>query len=413
MEGEIQMNDILKKDITMKAISILIAVILWFMVLDQSNPFEEPRGFNIPLKIINQDKLTQKNIIIKNINSIPQTVEIKLQGRHDKIIKINERDFEATLDLSKISDSKTKALQIDGPTYIGKENIREVIRTMSPLKVDLELDTVVNNVFRVEAKTGGKLKDKYKIVSITTTPDSFQLQDIDSLLQTVGSINAIVDVSNLDKDLEIKQKCTVFDKDNKVITNAFKSLYVDVKITVAKEVVVKPVIEGSPAPNFLNVSNISSPQMVLISGQYDLISKIDELLTSPISIENQNQNAIISSPLILPEGVALVNNPQEVTVSLGIEPLAKRTFVFTMKDILVINPEIDNSLKYEIVASEISIDIKGPKDELDKLSLAKIAPSIDVNKLAEGNYKVPLKVTLPLTVRLAQDYEIDISILKR
>ena len=84
-----------------------------------------------------------------------------------------------------------------------------------------------------------------------------------------------------------------------------------------------------------------------------------------------------------------------------------------MKDINILNPEIDNSLKYDLVTPEISIDIKGPKYELDKLTIASILPSINVSKLTEGTTKVPLKFVLPVTVRLAKDYEVELSITKR
>lgn len=407
------MNELLKKDFTMKAVSVLIAVILWFMVLDQSNPYET-RTLIIPLNIQNVETLKDKNILLKNQNSFPKTVEVALSGRHDKISSINDNDFEAILDLSKISDSKMKVLNIVGPTYKGKGSIGDITFNMDPGSVDLELDSVGNNVFRVETKTGGNLKDKYSIVSIVSSPDTIELHDKDSLLKTVGSIKAIIDVTNLDKDLETKQKITIFDKNNKDITKSFaEKLTVDLKITVAKEVGVKPVISGTPAPNFLNVSNISSPQKVLITGPHDLVMKIDQLLTAPISIENQNQNAIITSGLILPEGVTLVNSPEEVTVSLAIEPLARKSFVISRGDISIVNPEIDNSLKYDILTENLTVEIKGPKYELDKLNLARIAPSIDVSKLVEGNFKVTLKLALPNTVRLIQDYDVELSVVKR
>lgn len=418
MEGEVQMNELLKKDIIMKAISVLIAVILWFMVLDQSNPYE-PKDIYVTLNILNRDTLAEKNIILKNEDTFPKTVLVKLQGRRDKLKNLNQSDFRASLDLSKINDANTKSLRIDGPFYVrnGKSNTKDITdvtySSAYPSDVPLELDSKGENVFQVEVKSSGKPKDNYKIISIASSPEKIQLEGTDSLLKTVGTIKVNVDVTNLDRDLESKLKCIIFDKNNKDITKSFKTLSVNIKINVAKEVVVKPIIAGTPAPNFLNVSNVSSPKTVLISGPYEIVSKIKQLVTVPISIENQNENAIITSELVLPEGVTLVNAPQEVTVSLAIEPLAQKTFVFSMEDILVLNPEIDNSLKYDILTPNLSIEIKGPKYELDKLNLAAIMPSIDVSKLIEGISKVPLKFTLPSTVRLVKDYDVELSIVKR
>ena len=416
MEGEVQMNELLKKDITMKAISVLIAVILWFMVLDQSNPMEY-KPLNVPINVLNQDSLGDKSIILKNKNTFPQSVTITLHGRHDKLSDINESDFVANLDLAKINDASLKSLRIDAAYFKNGNSTtkftKDVTFSYYPTDVNLVLDSVGKNVYQVDVNASGNLKTSYKIINIDTVPDNIQLQGSDTLLKTVKSIKAIIDVTGLDKDLETKINCSIFDKNNKDITKSFAPISVNIKVNVAKEVDVKPIIAGTPAPNFLNTSNIPSPQKVLISGPYNIISKINQILTAPISIENQFQNAIYTSMLVLPDGVTLVNTPQEVTVSLGIEPLSKKTFVISMKDINVLNPQIDNSLNYDLVSPEISIDIKGPKYELDKLSLSNISPSIDVDKLTEGNAKVPLKFVLPPTVRLAQDYEADLLITKR
>lgn len=413
MEGEVQMNELLKKDFTMKIISVLIAVILWFMVLDQSNPYET-KTFSITLDVKNKEALLDKNIVLKNQDDIySQEVEIKLGGRHDRINNITKNDFKAELDLSKITNSGMTSLEIKGPLYTGKQSISDVTYDIDPRSVDLVLDSVEKNVFHVDTETGGSLKEKYSIISIKTTPESLTLQDEDSLLQTVGSIKAIIDVTDLDKDLDIKQECSIFDKNNKNITKLFNVQTVNAKITVAKEVSIKPIISGTPAPNFLNISNITSPQKVKITGPYDLISKLEELTTAPISIENQNQNAIITSALILPQGVTLVDTPSEVTVSLAIEPLAKKSFVISRSDISVLNPEKDNSLKYDILSNDVTIEIKGPKYELEKLSLSNLLPSIDVSRIVEGNFQLPLMLELPDSVGLVQDYKVQVLIGRR
>jgi YbbR domain-containing protein len=285
---------------------------------------------------------------------------------------------------------------------------------LNTLYVPLELDSVGKNIFQVEVKPSGKPKDNYKIISIISTPEEIQLEGTDSLLKTVGTIKVNVDVTNLDRDKESKLKCIIVDKKNKDITKSFiKTPSVNIKINVAKEVVVKPIIAGIPAPSFLNVSNVSDPKTVLISGPYEIISKIKQIETVPISIENQNENVIITSELVLPEGVTLVDSPQEVNVSLAIEPLAQKTLDFSPEDIVVLNQEIDNSLKYDILTPNLSIEIKGPRYELDKLNLGIIVPSIDVSKLIEGVSRVPLKFTLPGTVRLVKDYDVEVSIVKR
>ena len=82
MEGEDEMNDLLKRDSTVKIISILFAVFLWFFVLDSTNTIISS-DFNVPLRVENEDMLKSKDILIKDVN-FPRTVTVILKGREDK-----------------------------------------------------------------------------------------------------------------------------------------------------------------------------------------------------------------------------------------------------------------------------------------------------------------------------------------
>jgi len=77
MEGEGQMNELLKKDLTLKIISVFFAIFLWFIVLDSSNPVTWVE-LNVPLKVENESSLKEKGIMLKNEN-FPRNVSVSLK----------------------------------------------------------------------------------------------------------------------------------------------------------------------------------------------------------------------------------------------------------------------------------------------------------------------------------------------
>ena len=78
------MSELFKKDIGIKVISLFFAVVLWFFVLDSSNPVIS-HDFNIPLKIENEDSLKENGFVIVNKNfSKKYFCECKRKAKQNK-----------------------------------------------------------------------------------------------------------------------------------------------------------------------------------------------------------------------------------------------------------------------------------------------------------------------------------------
>ncbi|MCX7708669.1 MAG: CdaR family protein [Clostridia bacterium] len=409
------MSDLLRKDITIRIISVLFAVFLWFFVLDNDNPIATA-VVPVPLKVINEDDLQEKGIILKN-KDYTKSIEVLVKGRKDRIKNITANDFEAFLDFSKIKSAEDKSLALDGPTYVGKEDVKDIqIWDVRPGKtVKLDLEKKERNPFKVEVVTTGKMKENYKIIKTTVNPEILPLEGSDSQIKSVATIKTLVDVTNLDKDLNVtKKECRVYNKNDEEIKALSRNLFVDIKIEVAKEVPVLPVVKGKPAKNYIDGAKKVKPDKVLITGAPEVLAKISELRTAPVDIENMNTTMDVSKQILLPDGVKLAGGfKEEAAVSVVIEQLVDKELNLSKDDINIINTEIDNSLKYEVATDTVKLMVKGNKADLDKMDVASVKPSVDVMKLGEGVHKLPLKVTLPANAKLIEEISVEVKIEKR
>ena len=154
------------------------------------------------------------------------------------------------------------------------------------------------------------------------------------------------------------------------------------------------------------------PNKALITGPPDVIEWIDNVKTEEIDIENANQSMTKMVDLNIPEGVRLVDTSENVYVDVIIEKIAVREFTVKSWDLVIENAVIDDSLVYDIPETDINISIQGRKEELERISVSSLKPSIDVEGLKEGKHKRTLKVVLPRTVDLLEDYEIEVVINK-
>ena len=95
-----------EKDLVIKIISVLTAILIWFVVLDSDNPFEE-RTITVPLTS-NVEVLQLKNLQIVG-TALPNSIDIKIKGRRHKISGVTANDFKVSIDLSELSESDRRA----------------------------------------------------------------------------------------------------------------------------------------------------------------------------------------------------------------------------------------------------------------------------------------------------------------
>src|SRR5690554_1176751 len=94
-------NHFFENDIVIRIISVLIAILLWFIVLDHQNPITE-RTVSIPLRT-NKEVLKNNNISLVSSN-VPNTVDVVIRGRQQRLDRVSSNDFLAFLDFSPIED---------------------------------------------------------------------------------------------------------------------------------------------------------------------------------------------------------------------------------------------------------------------------------------------------------------------
>lgn len=406
MEGEGQMNELFKKDITMKILSVVLAIIFWLYVLNTLNPYDNKK-INIQLRIENEDYLAYNNL--KLTNKINKNVEIYVRGRADVVNNILSSDFDASIDLSGINSIYDKFVKINL-----EHNLKDVNVDMSPNSVKIELENIKTASFPVEFEVKGNPKANYKIINKVVSPEVVEFKNIESLIDTIDVVKTVLDVpKDLDKDFTLKKECTVYNKKGEVITELSKDLSVNIRLEIAKEVPIILNTEGSLGEDYIEIARSTSLEKALIRGNHEILSKISELNTQPLNIENLKGNISTAIAIQLPEGVTLIDTPSEISANLTIEKLESRYFTINEEKIKVFNVASDESLTYIIKDTEIQLGIKGRKIDVAGITLERMDPRIDVNRLGEGTHKIPIKIDLPPDSKPLDLYEVEVVISKK
>ena len=156
-----KIQELICKDFGWKLLSIAIATILWFMVINIDQPVDT-RGYNRPLNIENMEVLTDRGLTVGNLEELKNTkITVKVKAQRTALDRLNQNPewITATVDLSELSNAAngdTVALPVSvsvqgGNTY--------GISSKNPAVVEISIETMASKELPVEVVLNGELED--------------------------------------------------------------------------------------------------------------------------------------------------------------------------------------------------------------------------------------------------------------
>ena len=175
------------------------------------------------------------------------------------------------------------------------------------------------------------------------------------------------------------------------ITPSYLGIRLEKKVTRVFKVTV-PLI-GKTAKGYLARSAVCEPATVALTGAKSLINGIEQLTTKPVDLTNANENFKKEVPLDLGQPELFTAAQSIFVVSVQVQPL---TGTRTIEQIPI---EIQNrpGKKVSIEPSTISIDLKGPHENLNNTTLTdKIYAFMDLEGLKPGVYARHAYIDIPV-----------------
>ncbi len=401
------MSNWFRKDLKIKIVSVLIAVFFWIYVSNYYNPFVSQTFYNIPITVENANYLEQNGFTMKN--TLRTYVDITIRGRKDAVSKVRATDFQASLDLSQIKSVNATKLNLSEPICTQKD---VVIESYNPQQLEIQLARTKADSFPVELKTNITMKPGYVLTGTSVSPETVLINNEESLIDSVGSVKATLDIKDLDRDTTRQVQCIIYDKNNKEIKSLSNVFKVTVKAEVAKQVPVSLVTRGRLASDYVETLRVIDPVTVLVTGPVETLADLSDIKTEQVSIDKLTTNLTTSASLVLPEGVRLVDSPKEATVSIGVEKLITKDLELTNNDISILNANNDGTLAYRIVPEKVLLQFKGRQSDLNAIRVDALRPAVDVAGLSEGTHKLPLNISMPSQAKLVKPVEIEVKIEK-
>lgn len=396
-------KDFFTKNIPLKIISLLFAIMLWGYVLTIENP-EYPKVVrDVEITMTGESTLTERGLTLvsRELGTTDVTVQCVI-GKHSEL---DASRITCSVDLS----DRALTLSDDEMSKIVPLTVSASIRSGYGTITSVENSTVSVEIARVSTRTGIPVSVEYT----GALPAGFRVSTPDRLTVTVSGMQSQVDriakgVVSIDlsafprADLEALAgeysgvySIQFLDSSNNPVENVYDdsgdSYTLDVPITIRayREATIEPEIA---VPDGYEYTYTLSRRYITLYGDRAALDAIDTIVTEPISALPGMTGETVTAQLVLPEGITTGSGDTDsVTVTLTV---SERIETRTLSVPIVVKGLDSSLLRGEDFPTEAAVSAKGTVKKLDAFTAANLTVTADLTGYGAGTHTIPLQISV-------------------
>ncbi|MCT4686485.1 CdaR family protein [Vallitalea sp.] len=392
------MGNIFSRNVGWKIASIVIAFFVWFAIVQVEDPYITKDFKNIPVKVLNERVITSKNQYINFIEG--QYVDVTLGGKRKIIERFNKEDIIATVDMQYLSFTDTLVIDIK----TNNEAITVVKKSPNDMRITRE--NIKSEIRQITYEFEGNPKESYIHLDPIITPNTVEIEGAESKMAQVKEVKVTFGIDGATNDVTSVGKIRLLDKNGNEISDIDKSIEeVNYQVPIRKLKKVNVLIKttGSLPSGYKLTGSEVNPNKVTLIGEETAIDKINNLvLQVPLNNVTADVNKEIDLATVLPVGVSRYQNTNMVTVKLNVDKVQEKDVVILTHDISI--DRLPENLNISIVNTEdIKVKFRGIQEDLNRITVYSLNPTINLNNLEEGIHEVTLGITYPRSVELVTE----------
>ncbi|MDL4841252.1 CdaR family protein [Aquibacillus rhizosphaerae] len=403
------MDELLKKPWVIRLVSLALAILLFTAVsLDESSsertdpPFfggsEETQTIdNVPVDIvIDQEKFA--------VSGVPETVSVDLQGSAGVVTSTaTQMNFDLFVNLEGL-ESGTHMVPIESSgipdslqVYIEPEEIEVTIEE----RATQEFEVTVGYTNENDIATG------FELGEATVQPSTVTITSAKSVVDTIASVNAFVDVSNADEPIENREvPVKVYDSQGNELSVRIEPSTVNVSVDINdpnKTVPIQVETTGEAQEDITINTITTEPEVVQVFASDSVLQDLESVATEAIDLSEITEDTTLEVELIAPADSRKMNI-QTITVTIEVDKTVEQTF----EDVPIEVDNLVNDLTVTFISpeeSQMDVIATGLEDVMAQLTNNDFQLSIDLDGLEEGEHQIPVDIDGPDNIEVQLELE--------
>lgn len=388
------MKKIIFNNIGLKILALLIAVIVWWVVMNIDDPLVKKTINGVSVELRNDDDLIDKGYIYEVESG--NVIAITVWAPESVAKELKSSDFIAYADLSQLSPlTDTANITVECVKSDVKNDIKEITSKIQVVK--LSIDNKQTAEVPVTTAIVGNPAENYVIGDISISQNKIDITGAASVIEKIVRAEIKYDVSNMMQSVNEMVTPVFYDENNNVVdTGAIQlsrnSLRLSVVINPTKWIGITINPSVTVADDYKMVGYSLSFDQVKIAGTQESLANISAIDLPSDAIEltdvTESQDCVVNLANYLKASYKIVSGTTELTVHIDIEPMVVKSYIVRKNGIAVNN--LGDGLEAQIEDSYIEVKVKAIQEVHDSFNMDVLNPNIDLKGYGSGEYEVPV-----------------------
>ncbi|MCR5295392.1 MAG: hypothetical protein K6E30_09530 [Lachnospiraceae bacterium] len=409
------------KDSGLKLLSLGIAFLAWFIIMNISVPITSATVRNVPVNVVNASYLESMMKSYRIVEGY-DTVSVTVRGSRSAVEKLNAGNISVTADLTQIVN--LDAVPVMVPVTVSASGINMENISAVPGNISLEIEDMVNRDFVITPSAGGTSPaNRYEVGKMTVSPEKLTVRGPQSLVDKIDRVVARVDVSHMIVDAAKTPQFFLYDKNGEVLSDSqmsYLTLSVEEEDTtvwidlykVVSDIEVKVLTSGTPEAGYQVGSITVTPSEIAVVGDdeaLELLKEDGDCITitadsGAVDVAGMSSDFDVNTDIreFLPKGISLAQDSSyTVVVTVQILPFNSKSVTIDPKNITVRG--LSAGMNCVFGSSKIEVKVMGADEDLEELVPSDIKASVNVSGLVAGQRSVPIDIVLPSGLTLVEN----------
>lgn len=403
-------------DIGWKLLSLVIAIGLWFMVINTENPLET-RSYTANIQLQNEEALFERGYVVVNEDEITSTrVTVRLRGQRLALDTLSQSStkVQAVVDLDNViysynGEPVSVPVKIVIPSVVN-DSFEILSKSIQTITVDIQ--PYINKDFEVKAVVNNTDSDTVQLANAVASPGTVTVYGAKSVVNSIAEVRAEVNPEILEDGMVITTAPVAYDAEGNVVDKVtFSSNELSVKIGMdeMKSVRVAVDITGRAAEGYEVTGIYVSPDTVDVAGKASDLAGVSIIRLPDIDVTGIDSNIIkeFSVEDYLPEGLRVIgaDGSDKITVTVSVEEETTKEIVIPAESIAV-EGTLEEGLSAHIAGNDMTITISGAGSVISTVEADDIKAYVDVDGYEAGVYSdMDVQFELPDGVSLVEGGE--------
>lgn len=429
------MKKFLTNNLALKILSVVIAVAIWYMVVEVSNPYTR-KTYNVPVQILNESYIVSGKTTFR-IDDQYRNLKVTVEANQSALKNLDASMIRLTADLTEIVNPEATTVYVPVQVAIDAQGIDLKNVTLSRQTIQVIIENIETTVFDIEADYGStKPGDNYEVGTISLNKDTINISGPESIVNIIGRVVAQIDVSDMKRDGVKDADLVIYDKNGSEFTEKTMDYLTfdngntpQLEASIAlwrkrENVKLKAEYSGKVAAGYQVGEVVVTPSEVTVVGSTEALKMLDEndnTITIPgklINIDGASEDKndfsvdLMKDEVLDETQIRVAENTSAIKVMVTVLPMGSKVFHFDVEKIKTAGLGKNLTVSYD--QPTISVRVKASDEQLDSfLPNSMVQASVSLDGKDEGDYKVTVNVTLPDGYELVEQIETTVHIKKK